>query len=82
MLTELIDRIDSNIDLMMNLAEQLGKLSHILEEAKNAVALLKPLELISASDDSIVRDKAVESLNIIVEKLAPSKFKFLNCRTT
>jgi len=62
MLTDLIDKIDSNPELMMCLAMELGKLPDYLAEKniahsknKNAVHLLKPLELIVACDDSVVR---------------------------
>ena len=65
MLTELIDKIDCNPELMMNLAEQLGQLVSYLGEPTNAVHLLKPLELILPADDSVVREKAVASLKIV-----------------
>ena len=67
MLTELIDKIDCNPELMMNLAEQLGNLRDNLgpsdvadsDEAKklkssNCAHLLRPLEMIAGSDDSVV----------------------------
>ncbi len=44
MITELIDKIDNNPELMMNLAEQLGKLSDFLGADANSVHLLRPLE--------------------------------------
>lgn len=70
MLTELIDKIDCNPELMLNLAEQLGKLTEYLGEDENSVHLLKPLELILSSDDSVVREKAVSSLKIVGEKIS------------
>lgn len=70
MLTELIDKIDNNAELMLNLADQLGKLSEYLGEDKNSVYLLKPLEYILSSDDTIVREKAVASLKIVGEKIS------------
>jgi serine/threonine-protein phosphatase 2A regulatory subunit A len=70
MLTELIDKIDCNPELMLNLAEQLGKLSDYLGDDPSSVYLLKPLELILSSDDSVVRDKAVASLKIVGEKIS------------
>lgn len=70
MLTELIDKIDCNPELMLNLAEQLGKLTNFLGEDKNSSHLLKPLELILSSDDSVVREKAVASLKIVSEKIS------------
>jgi len=70
MLTELIDRIDNNPELMLNLADQLGKLAEYLGDEANCVHLLKPLELILSSDDSVVREKAVASLKIAGERIA------------
>lgn len=70
MLTELIDKIDCNPELMMNLAEQLGKLSDYLGADENSSYLIKPLELILSSDDSVVREKAVASLKIVGSKIS------------
>ena len=62
MLTDLIDKIDSNPELMMCLAVELGKLPDYLttnkaseDKSRNSVHLLKPLELIVSCDDSVVR---------------------------
>lgn len=70
MLSELIDKIDSNPELMMHLAEQLGNLPGSIgttkdQVAKNAVAILIPLEVIVGSDDSQVREKAIMALRKI-----------------
>lgn len=70
MLTELIDKIDCNPELMMNLAEQLGKLCTFLGSEENSQYLIKPLELILSSDDSVVREKAVASLKVVGEKIS------------
>jgi serine/threonine-protein phosphatase 2A regulatory subunit A len=70
MITELIDKIDNNPELMMNLAEQLGKLSEFIGADYNSVHLLKPLELILPADDSVVREKAVESLRTVGKKIS------------
>jgi serine/threonine-protein phosphatase 2A regulatory subunit A len=70
MITELVDKIDNNPELMMNLAEQLGKLSDFLGPDSNSVHLLRPLESILPADDSIVREKAVESLKIVGRKIS------------
>ena len=69
MLTELIDKIDCNPELMMNLAEQLGKLTDFLGTDENCSHLMKPLELILCSDDTVVREKAVASLKIVGSKI-------------
>lgn len=46
LITELIDKIDNNPELMMNLAEQLGRMAEgqLLGGDANCVHLLKPLE--------------------------------------
>ena len=63
MLTELIDKIDCNPELMMAMAEQLGHLTDYLNtDSENVSHLLRPLEMIVASDDNVVQKKAVESL--------------------
>ena len=77
MLTELIDKIDCNPDLMMNLADQLGQLTDHLgtqqeEKAANCAHLLRPLEIIAGSDDSVVQQKAINSLKKIVGVLSPA----------
>jgi serine/threonine-protein phosphatase 2A regulatory subunit A len=69
MLTELIDKIDCNPELMMNLAEQLGRLSEYVGDDESSMHLLKPLELILPADDSIVREKAVASMKIVAKKI-------------
>ena len=67
MLTELIDKIDCNPELLLNIAEQLGNLTQITSH--NSQILLAPLEMIVASDDSVVRDKAIEALKKVTECL-------------
>mmetsp|Transcript_15758 Transcript_15758/g.26602 ORF Transcript_15758/g.26602 Transcript_15758/m.26602 type:complete len:170 (+) Transcript_15758:19-528(+) len=62
MLTELIDKIDCNPELMMNLSEQLGNLTEVLSENDHLASLCEPLEIMIGNDDSVVREKAVASL--------------------
>ena len=71
MLTELIDKIDCNPELMMNLAEQLGTLPEILQTSANVAVLLDPLEIMIGNDDSVVRDKAIESMKKVGRLLNP-----------
>ena len=59
MLSELIDKIDCNPELMMHLEEQLGNLAEILVTSEYIVVLLDPLEIMVGNDDSVVRDKAI-----------------------
>lgn len=75
MLTELIDKIDSNPELMLNMAEQLGNLTAQIgskdkDSTTNAICLLTPLETIVSSDDALVREKAIEALRKIALSLS------------
>jgi serine/threonine-protein phosphatase 2A regulatory subunit A len=70
MITELIDKIDCNPELMLNLAEQIGKLSEYLGGDTNSVHLLRPLEQILPADDSVVREKAVEAMKLVGGKIS------------
>lgn len=62
MLTELIDKIDCNPELMMHLSEQLGNLTEILQDNDHVVQLCDPLEVMVGNDDQVVREKAIKSL--------------------
>lgn len=75
MVTELIDKIDCNPELMLNLADQLGKLCEHLGAEEHSVHLLKPLELILASDDSVVREKAIASLKAVGERISEESIR-------
>ena len=80
MLTELIDKIDSNPELMLNMAEQLGNLTALIGTAdsnlsKNAVSLLAPLEAIVSADDAMVREKAIEALRKVSAALSTDEVK-------
>jgi len=68
--TEMIDKIDENSELMVVLAEQLGLLSGYIGPKEHLPILLKPLELIANSDESVVREKTVEALSKIAAKLS------------
>lgn len=72
MLTELIDRIDNNSELLMHLAIELGNLTEFLGP-ELCIELCKPLELICSADESIVRDKAQEALLKVCEHLDAGK---------
>lgn len=62
MLTELIDKINCNPELMMHLSEQLGNLTEILDSSENLSQLIDPLEIMIGNDDSVVREKAINSM--------------------
>ncbi len=73
LLTELIDKIDNNSELMLNLAEQMGRLVDYLvgaQHQESVSTLLKPLELILPADDSVVREKAVQAMRQVGKHLS------------
>ena len=54
MITDLIDRIDNNTDLLMHLGRELGNLTTMLGP-RLSMHLHQPLELITGTDDHMVR---------------------------
>lgn len=54
MITDLIDRIDNNTDLLMHLARALGELTKQLGP-EQSIHLNAPLELLTGTDDHVVR---------------------------
>eukprot|EP00744_Colponema_vietnamica_P003663 GILI01005585.1.p1 GENE.GILI01005585.1~~GILI01005585.1.p1 ORF type:complete len:585 (+),score=223.80 GILI01005585.1:42-1796(+) len=77
-LTELVDDED---DILLALAEELGKLSEKVGGPSEAHVLLIPLEILATVEESLVRDKAVESMCIIGELLSNSQLSefFVPC---
>lgn len=75
MLTELIDKIDCNPELMMHLSEQLGNLTEILHDNDHVVQLCDPLEVMVGNDDQVVREKAIKSLRKVGQMLDLEKIK-------
>lgn len=69
MLTELIDKIDCNQELMMHLSEQLGNLTEILTDNEQIKSLCEPLEVMVGNDDQIVREKAITSMRKVGKML-------------
>ena len=51
MLTELIDKIDCNQELMMNLSVELGNLTEIMTNTDQLASLCEPLEIMVGNDD-------------------------------
>ena len=77
MLTELIDKIDCNPELMMHLSEQLGNLTDILDTSDYLSQLIDPLEIMIGNDDSVVRDKAIASMRKVGKLLSDEHLKEL-----
>ncbi|KAJ2781266.1 protein phosphatase 2A structural subunit [Coemansia javaensis] len=70
---ELIPFLDESIDdedeLLLSLAELLGDFVQYVGGPKYAYVLLRPLENLAAAEETVVRDKAVESINKLVEAM-------------
>lgn len=68
---ELIPFLDESIDdedeLLLSLAEVLGDFVQYVGGPKYAYILLRPLENLAAAEETVVRDKAVESINRLVD---------------
>uniref|UniRef100_A0A183IBZ9 Protein phosphatase PP2A regulatory subunit A n=1 Tax=Soboliphyme baturini TaxID=241478 RepID=A0A183IBZ9_9BILA len=74
--TELIpfltDTIYDEDEVLLALADQLGNFTPLVGGPEYVHCLLKPLETLAAVEETVVRDKAVESLRIIADKHSPS----------
>ena len=75
MLTELIDKIDANPELLYNLADQFGQLTEILTNNYELVSLLEPLEILVGNDDQAVRDISINSIRKVAGLLDPDSIK-------
>ena len=51
------------------MAEELGKFIPMVGGAAHAHVLLTPLEALSMVEETVVRDKAVESINLVAAEL-------------
>lgn len=51
------------------MAEELGKFVPLVGGPQHAAVLLAPLEALSMVEETVVRDKAVESLNLVAAQL-------------
>ncbi len=75
MLTELIDKIDANPELLYNLADQFGQLTEIFTNNDELVSLLEPLEILVGNDDQAVRDISINSIRKVAGLLDPDSIK-------
>ena len=69
MITDMIDRVDDNAELLLVIAEQLGLFVNAVGDPKYLPLLVKPLEIIASNDDPVAREKAVESLILIGQSM-------------
>lgn len=61
---------DDEDEVFAILAEQLGKFVPFIGGAKFATLLLPSLEILASTEETLVRDKAVESLNNVAQELS------------
>jgi len=66
----LTETIDDEDEVLMALAEELGAFVDEVGGPEYASCLLQPLEVLAAVEETIVRDRAVQSLKIISEAVA------------
>ena len=64
----LTDTIYDEDEVLLALAEQLGNFTPLVGGAEHVNCLLPPLESLATVEETIVRDKAVESLRKIAEE--------------
>ncbi|KAF9103423.1 hypothetical protein BGX29_003383 [Mortierella sp. GBA35] len=76
---ELIPFLDESIDdedeVLLTLAGELGDFTEYIGGAQFAHILLQPLENLAAVEETMVRDKAVESLNKICPQLSQAQLE-------
>lgn len=62
--------VDDEDEVLLALSEELGKFSEYVGGPEEAKVLLAPLEALAAVEETVVRDKAVESLNKVAAVLS------------
>ena len=67
----LTDSIDDDDEVLLGLAEELGGLVPLVGGAQWAHCLLSPLETLAAVEETVVREKAVESLCQVGNQMPP-----------
>lgn len=66
---------DDEDEVFAILAEQLGHFVPLVGGSENAEILLPVLEVLAATEEPVVRDRAVASLNEIASQLSPTQIK-------
>eukprot|EP00216_Chloropicon_sp_CCMP2111_P002518 CAMPEP_0198236830 /NCGR_PEP_ID=MMETSP1446-20131203/2724_1 /TAXON_ID=1461542 ORGANISM="Unidentified sp, Strain CCMP2111" /NCGR_SAMPLE_ID=MMETSP1446 /ASSEMBLY_ACC=CAM_ASM_001112 /LENGTH=580 /DNA_ID=CAMNT_0043918779 /DNA_START=110 /DNA_END=1852 /DNA_ORIENTATION=- len=69
------ESIDDEDEVLQVLAEELGNMVPYVGGAEHAFHLLPPLEQLATVEETLVRDKAVESLCKVAEELSPSSLQ-------
>lgn len=66
---------DDEDEVFAALAEQLGHFVPLIGGVEHADILIPILQVLAGTEEPIVRDKAVESLNLIADQLTPQQIK-------
>ena len=82
MIVVTISQVPRNISfqVLLALAEQLGTFTPLVGGAEHVNCLLPPLESLATVEETIVRDKAVDSLRYMILRSSNAKFndKFID----
>ncbi|PVU98907.1 hypothetical protein BB559_001177 [Furculomyces boomerangus] len=74
---ELISFLDESIDdedeVLLVLAEELGRFVQYVGGDEYAYTIIRPLENLASTEEPVVRDKAVESINVISDAMDQSQ---------
>ena len=63
------DRLAPPAQVLLIMAEELGKFIPLVGGPAHGHVLLQPLEALSMVEETVVRDKAVESINLVAAEL-------------
>ncbi|KAF5308514.1 hypothetical protein FQR65_LT06179 [Abscondita terminalis] len=74
-LNKVTDEVYNDDEVLMNLAEQLGHFLPLVGGQQNVGLILYILEKLSAIEELVVREKAIESLEIICKQLDDESFE-------
>jgi len=69
----LLESLDDEDEVLLALAEELGNFVEYLGGQPHAHLLLGPLENLAAVEETLVRDKAAESINKVCQILSPAQ---------
>jgi len=62
----ILEFTDDDDEVVISLAETLGKLTEYAGSGASLLALLKPLEILASAEEGVVREKAVDSLKKVL----------------
>jgi hypothetical protein len=60
-----IDMPDDEDEILVTLAEQLANFTELIGGHANILILVKPLEILACAEETIIRDKVLDNINIL-----------------